>query len=150
MSIKLLALGNTLMEDDGIAIVVARELEQELSKLGIEVLYGETDLGYCISRIGEDDFLILLDASNRGVWPGRVGVQSLHSLFEKGKELSHHGLSFLQVWRLYYPEIEGIILSIEIAEVEFYYGLSQQLTDRISEIVQETMMIIMGAIRGLK
>jgi hydrogenase maturation protease len=66
MDIKAIAIGNPLMGDDGIALKVAEQLSDSLEKLGVEVIIGETDIDYCISRIDENDKLIVIDGSCRG------------------------------------------------------------------------------------
>lgn len=55
------------MGDDGIAIYVTEMLRKELESRGIEVIIGETDSQYCISKIEEGDFLLILDASYFGI-----------------------------------------------------------------------------------
>ncbi|HWT26636.1 MAG TPA: hydrogenase maturation protease [Mobilitalea sp.] len=72
MSVKLAAIGNVLMGDDGIAIAIAKKIEPELNRMGIEVVYGETDVGYCISVVDASDDIIILDASAFGKKPGEI------------------------------------------------------------------------------
>ena len=58
MNVKLIAIGNKIMGDDRIGPLVAEHLEKFLSQLGIEVVIGETDIGYCLSKINEKDMII--------------------------------------------------------------------------------------------
>lgn len=134
MRIKLIALGNVLMMDDGIAIFVASELEKELYDMGIEVIFGETDLGYCISSVAEEDYLILLDAANFGGIPGHVTRIPLKGFHAAPKGYTQHSYGLLDMLRLYHPNVKGMIFAIEISEVRFNYGLSFALKHRIKDI----------------
>lgn len=63
MDMKLIAIGSRIMGDAGAAIAAAEELYDELVVEGVQVIIGETDVGYCLSCIKEGDIIIILDAS---------------------------------------------------------------------------------------
>lgn len=131
---KLIALGNVLMEDDGIAIYLAKEIEKELLEMGIEIIYGETDIGYCISSISEKDYLIVLDAAGFEIPLGEVRRTSLKELHYDSREFLHHSISFMQLYSLYFPKAEGDVFAVGIGEVSQCLGLSNQLNNMRKEL----------------
>lgn len=143
MGIKLIALGNVLMCDDGIAIAIAKEMEQELSSFNIEVIYGETDISYCISSIKDKDFLIILDASYFGKSPGEITKLPLYH-YGKYNRNTQHSLRFMDILKQLFFGIEGFILAIEISEVLLHYGLSRTLEDKVGVLAKEAFIFIIN------
>lgn len=141
MRVKLIALGNVLMKDDGIAITVAKLLEEELGNMGIEVIYSETDIGYCITMIQEDDFLILVDAAQIGRWPGEITLLPLEAVTVQ-TGFGQHEFNLILMLRWYLHNPKGILLAIEINEVSFGYGLSRKLQDKVQEIAKNILDLI--------
>jgi hydrogenase maturation protease len=139
MSIKVIALGNVLMKDDGVAIDVARKIEKELSEKNIEVILGETDAQYCISKIKEEDYIFVIDAACYEKAPGEITCISLYDFVSNRKEGFQHSYSFLDLIKLYYPNIKGKIYGIEVAEVGFGLGLSCTLQNRSDNISKEIL-----------
>jgi hydrogenase maturation protease len=137
MSIKLIAMGNVLMQDDGIAIYIAGEMEAELIAIGVELLYGETDVGYYISKIKKGDYLILLDASCFGYPPGKITYLPIDCYQKSARDYTQHSITFLDLLKIYYPHAEGLIIAVELSEVSFYYGMSPQLSEKFNDITQE-------------
>ena len=139
MKVKMIAIGNVLMRDDGIAIVLATELIEALTGLGIQVIFGETDPGYCISMVEQGDYLILLDATCLGKTPGEVSSFPLFGFPATQKVATQHSCNFLDLLKLYYPNTEGSLIGIEIAEIGFHYGLSLALKEKEKEIAREVL-----------
>jgi hydrogenase maturation protease len=150
MKIKLIALGNVLMMDDGIAVLTANELKKELSKMDIEVILGETDVGYCISSVSEDDYLFVLDAACLGKLPGDVTEMSLEEFTGMKKGYSQHSISFLDLLKLYYSDIKGTVFAIEVAQVDFGYGLSPALKEKAALITQIISEHISNKLKEMK
>ena len=142
MRVKVIAIGNVLMKDDAIAIEVARNIEKELLDRGIEVIYGETDFEYCISRIQEEDYIFILDAAHYGKGPGEITFLPLKGFASKNKGYTQHSYSFLDLLKLYYPNSKGEICAIEAVEVKFEFGLSSLLQEKLKSISE----IILGKI----
>lgn len=142
MNIKLIAMGNVLMEDDGIAIFIMDMLKEELEKKGVEVVYGETDIGYSLSLIREGDFLILMDAAVLGKEPGEVTLLSFDKISSERINLTQHGISFFDLIKLYYPEIDGILLAIEAAGIGLSFGPSPQLKCKLETISEKILRLI--------
>ena len=139
MSIKVIAIGNILMRDDGIAIEVTKEIEETLLEKGIEVIYGETNLQYSISNIEEEDYIIILDGSCYGKIPGEITSFSLNTFIPNKKEYSQHSYSFLNLLKLYYPNIKGEVYGIKVGEVEFGIGLSSLMKEKVKHIAKEIL-----------
>lgn len=134
MSVKLIAIGNLLMKDDGIAIEVTKGLEQKLMLIGIEVIYGETNIGYCISKVKPHDYIIVLDAAHYGKLPGEITVLPLQDFVTNSKGYTQHSFTFIDVLKLYYPSINGVVIGIEVKEVDFDIGLSNVLYEKLGYI----------------
>ena len=142
MSMKVIAIGNILMKDDAIAIEVAKVMENSLLEKGIEVIYGETDFEYCISRISEEDYIFILDAAHLGKEPGEITYWSLNNFIFKKKGYTQHSYNFIDLLKLFYPQIQGLICAIEIQEVEFEVGLSAVLQEKLKGISEKILIKI--------
>jgi len=150
MKSRVIAIGNILMKDDAIAIEVAKEIEEDLLEKGIEVIYGETDFEYCISRINAEDYIFILDAAHYGKTPGDVTFLPLNSFILKKRGYTQHSYSFLDLLKLFYPHVKGEIIAIEIQEVEFGFGLSPILQEKLKGISEKITSKIKSTIEGYK
>jgi hydrogenase maturation protease len=143
MEPKVIAIGNILMKDDGIGIRVAETIKDNLEKCGLEVIIGETDFEYCISKIEEGDFIYILDASYSDKIPGEITVIPIENYRHEGKQYSQHGYSFLNMIFLYYKDIKGYIIGIEISEIDYDLNLSDNLWSSLKEISENVLKEIM-------
>lgn len=146
MSFKVIAIGNVLMKDDGIGIEVTKKIEEKLKERDIQVIYGETDIEYSISNIEEKDYVFILDAACYGKNPGDITNLSLDIFRYEKKGCSQHDYSFLALLKTYYPHIKGEVYGIEVNEVEFEYGLSSELQNKLMNISKEILNKIYKAI----
>lgn len=137
MNLKLIAMGNVLMKDDGIGIFIARAMEEELKEKGVEVIYGETDFGYCISKVNDSDNVIILDAASCGKSPGELSIIPLNNYAPGRKGYTQHSYNLLDILKLYYPNLEGDILAVEVKEITFGFGLTQELQKKKKDIIKE-------------
>jgi len=145
-NIKVIAMGNVLMKDDAIGIEVAKEIEEKLLEKGIKVIYGETDVQYSISNVQRDDYIFILDAAYSAREPGEITCLPLNTFISKKKVYSQHNYSFLDLLKLYYPSVKGEICAIEVKEVEFSFGLSSMLQEKLEVISKEILDKIEKAI----
>ena len=143
MKIKLIALGNVLMGDDGIAMAVADKLEEKLTGIPVEVISGETDIGYCMSMIREQDYLILLDAATMGKRTGEITEIPFQNYQMDGNSTTPHGLRITDYLKLCFPKQEGTVLSIEVSEVKFSTALSSEMENKISDISDDIFHFVM-------
>lgn len=139
MSVKVIAIGNVLMKDDGVGIETTKLIEDKLLERGIEVIYGETDFEYCISKIGKEDILYILDAASYGKNPGEITVMPLNSYKANKNGYTQHNYSFLDLLKFHYPNIKGEILTIEANEIELGFGLSSKLEEKLIDISKEIL-----------
>lgn len=147
MSTKLLAVGNVLMGDDGIAIYLAASLEEELEKLGVEVIYGETDIGYSILQMNDKDRIIILDAVKQGTAVGEVSVYYTRDLDGGLNRVYGHDISFINLLSFYYPNNSYYIITIEVGEVCFHYGLGSRINTILPKIRSEIYRKIEGLLK---
>ncbi|WP_315072106.1 hydrogenase maturation protease [uncultured Clostridium sp.] len=138
-NIKVIAMGNILMKDDAIGIEVAKVIEERLLERGIEVIYVETDVQYGISNVQEDDYILVLDSACYGKEPGEITCFPLSAYVSKKKGYSQHNYSFLDLLKLYYPSTKGDVYAIEVKEVEFGFGLSSALQEKLEAISKEIL-----------
>ena len=138
-NINVIAMGNILMKDDGIGIEVAKSIEERLLEIGIEVIYAETDVQYGISNIKENDHILVLDAAYYGKEAGEITCLPLNAYISKKKGYSQHSYSFLDLLKLYYHSIKGEIYAIEVKNIEFGFGLSSVLEEKLEVITKEIL-----------
>ncbi|OAA93714.1 hydrogenase maturation protease [Clostridium coskatii] len=142
MRAKVVALGNILMEDDGIGIKVLENIEEELAHNHIESIIGETDVEYCISQVKDGDFIFIIDASYNGKVPGTITVASLQDYKCKKKCYTQHSYSFIDLIGVYYKSLTGFIIEIEVASVSFKLGLSYNLQNKLKAISKDVLKSI--------
>ena len=141
--IKVIAIGNRLMQDDGIAIAVIENLRNKLDSTGLEVVIGETDFQFCFHLLKEDDFVIILDAAYSGAVAGSVFSYKLQeAVTTYGETNSQHEMSVFDLMRLYSKPLEGYLIGIEIAETGFGCELSKVLKSKFNGICLEVERII--------
>jgi hydrogenase maturation protease len=139
MSVKVISIGNVLMKDDAIAIEVTRKIEKVLLEKGIEVICGETDFEYCVSKVSERDYLFIIDAANFGRSPGEVTFLPLNSFDARNMLYTQHCYSFLDLLKLFFPHIQGELFAIEVQKVEFGFGLSVILQEKLEDICEKIL-----------
>lgn len=150
MKIKIIAVGNTLMEDDGVAIVVVEKLKEKFIERNMEVIIGETDFQYCISSIEDGDYIFFIDAVYYGKKTGEITVIPLEKYQYKKKYYTQHSYSIFDLIKLYFKDIKGYIIGIEIGEISFRYGLSNTLDNNIDIISESVLKEIDSRIRELR
>lgn len=142
MSIKLFAIGNSVMGDDAVAIHIAQKLEDSLKDLGVDIIIGETDFQYCLSKIEESDYIIIVDSTYFEIKPGSVTVNSLKDIGRlncNNSLFSQHSYSLIGMIQFFYKSIDGIVIGIE--GVNFDYSLS------ISNVIEEQMEYILSEVK---
>ena len=136
MGKKVLAIGNRIMRDDAIGVLIAEELKNNLEELGFQVILGETDVDYCLSFVEEGDFIFILDCTFYGVEPGKISlldIKEKEGFFEKG--YSQHQLSLIKLLNSYnVKDVTGYIIGIEGADIDYGAELSRELLDKFNDI----------------
>lgn len=139
MKAKVIALGNILMEDDGIGIRVLENIKEELADKNVESIIGETDVEYCISQVEDGDFIFIIDASYNGKVPGMITVARLQDYKCKKKYYTQHSYSFIDLIEVYYKFLTGFIIEIEAASISFKLGLSNNLQHKLNVISKDVL-----------
>lgn len=144
MDIKLIALGNRLMGDDGAAIAAAEQLQEELQNQGVQVILGETDAEYSIGYIRDGDDLILLDAALSGKEAGNVWQLPLEKVLENFSPFgSQHDVDLIALFKQRGIRVKGLLICIEAADIRLSWGLSGALQEKLPRICQDIRKIIM-------
>lgn len=126
---KIIGIGNQLMCDDGIASKVLNEIKDELYELSqdMEIICGETDFMYCLDKLHKDDIVIVVDSSNLGEIPGTVKRVDIDTM-DKTPKSSQHQKSLLDLIPIYHEGIKVYAILIEVFEVKYQYGLSEEMS----------------------
>ncbi len=138
--IKIFAIGNIILGDDGIGVKVMEFIGAQLESYSeeVKVLIVGIDYIYCLNEINKEDNVILVDSTYFGIEPGRVSVLNLK---ECDKFISPcrdmHSENLLRVLREEYREIPGYLVGIEVEKVNYSLELSKTLKDNFSEITKK-------------
>lgn len=138
--IKIFAIGNIILGDDGIGVKVMEFIGAQLESYSkeVKVLIVGIDYIYCLNEINKEDTVILVDSTYFGIEPGRVSVLNLK---ECDKFISPcrdmHSENLLRVLREEYREIAGYLVGIEVEKVNYSLELSKTLKDNFSEITKK-------------
>lgn len=138
--IKIFAIGNIILGDDGIGVKVMEFIGAQLESYSkeVKVLIVGIDYIYCLNEINKEDSVILVDSTYFGIEPGRVSVLNLK---ECDKFISPcrdmHSENLLRVLREEYREIPGYLVGIEVEKVNYSLELSKTLKDNFSEITKK-------------
>lgn len=152
MSTKIIAIGNKLMKDDGVALHTAEYLKNQLDNSEIEVIIGETDFQYCLKNINPGDYIIIIDATCFGVTAGTITAYPIELFLKSPKahiSYSQHGFSLFNLLA-FYNNIKGIVLGIEGEKFEFGLDMSCNLKSTFDSVCKEIHQIILDNIKPTK
>ncbi len=150
MRIKCIAIGNRIMGDDCIGIKVLEELTSELEKEEIQVIFGETDIDYALSKIDNRDFLFIIDSTYFNIAPGTVTFTPIEKAIIRQQPIySQHQPSLINLLNTYKKSVSGYIIGIEVAEIHFSLELSEILSRKFLSICEEIHKFIYQIIRGI-
>jgi len=138
---KILALGNILLSDDGVAIYLADYLDKEFNSMGYEVIKCEKDTSYAISCIDEDDELVVIDASFTGGDSGRILSMSLEEYRVKyyvNKAYGHSNTLFDYIFRNN-SQCKGNVILIEVCNMALKDGLSEIMVESFEKVAIEVL-----------
>lgn len=141
------------MSDDGVAIHVIEKLSKKFEEYNIEVIIGEVDFQYCLSKIYEGDYIIIIDATWFGIKVGTVTVNSLKDIYRLNANqslFSQHGYSLIKALEIYNKAIEGIIVGIEGKNFDFDLSLSSDVEASFDNICREVYEIIWNRINTMQ
>jgi len=143
MSKKVIAIGNRLMMDDAVAVLILEKIKNILEDKGIEVIIGETDVEFCFSKLNEQDIFYIIDSTYYGNSPGTVTFKSLDDINKiKGQNRSIHSLGLMELVNMYKMNIKGYFIGIEIDNIDVNIGLSNILQEHIEFISNKILNYI--------
>lgn len=143
--IKVIGIGNSLMCDDGIALMVIDCIEGKLQELGLGIgcIKAETDFNYALDNIEKGDIIFILDSTQLGEEFGQITQIPLDNIKQYSNEiLSIHNMSLLSLIKHFKIEISGAVLAIKVSEVKFSLKISSELNQRFEQICNEIYLII--------
>jgi hydrogenase maturation protease len=153
MKILVLGMGNPILTNDGVGILVARALEGRIRGTDV-VTRAMADLDLLDRMVGYDRVFVIDAMTGVG-----KGIGDLVVLKEEGPGLhlfSSHGMNFFELLHLgrslghSVPEIGGIF-GIEIGdEVSFGERLSPDLSEKIKSITERIIHNIQGSISTMR
>lgn len=135
--IKLFALGNEFLGDDGIAIKVIRHIEK-IIKDKILIFYSGLDDMICLENITENDTVIFIDSTFFNETPGTV------NFFTKEYIINHLPNNTIQNTSLSlsiysYTNITVYFIGIEIASLYYSYNISEELNNNFKTICDNVL-----------
>ncbi|HBL05627.1 MULTISPECIES: hydrogenase maturation protease [unclassified Clostridium] len=138
--IKIFAIGNIILGDDGIGVKVMEFIGAQLESYSkeVKVLIVGIDYIYYLNEINKEDTVILVDSTYFGIEPGRVSVLNLKEcdkFINPCRDM--HSENLLRVLREEYREIAGYLVGIEVEKVNYSLELSNTLKDKFSEITKK-------------
>jgi len=144
--IKLIAVGNRFMKDDGIAIKVTEQIKEQLTDHVLEIIIGETDSQNCLYLLNDNDFVIILDAMCKGTEPGSICIFSLKDVMSQPFGFCmQHDTNLLELMKLYNKSYKGYLIGIEIADI----GLGDELSPVLMEILPQICSNIIITIKNI-
>ncbi len=143
MSKKVIALGNRLMMDDKIALLVSENLLKVFTDNNIEVIIGETDVDYCLSKLNCEDEFYIIDSTCFGNAAGTVTTKPLPCIKKDYKyEKQTHSLNLLDLINIYNIDVKGYFIGIEVQSIKMNYEISIELQVKFQSICSEISKII--------
>jgi len=142
-NVTVMGIGNRLMEDDGVGNDIVEEMKRREAFPGLRLLAGETDTEYCLNELEGADFVILIDAANRGEEPCSVTELSLKDiLMELEFPRFPHHFDLLHGMKQQNYKGDGILLAIEASSIRYHFGLSPQMEAQFPRIVDDIVQHI--------
>ena len=138
--LKVISIGNRIMGDDGIGVLVLEEIKEKLEKINVKVLIGETDFEYALRNIEDGDFVIIIDSTYLEVEPGVVTLIELDEAIKYSSENhTQHQLNLIDMIKIYRKDVRGYILGIEVSSVDFSLDISDRLKINFDNICREVL-----------
>lgn len=147
--IKIIGIGNILMEDDGIGVIIAEKIRRRIeneNRRDMQVIIGETDIDYSISFIEEGDCVFLIDGSAYNKMPGQLTVLTKQNCCYKKHSYTLHSYNLADLIKSYFKSVKVYIIGIEVSSVSFKLGLSELLDKKIESIYREVWIQIVSLV----
>jgi len=145
--LRVVALGNRYKRDDAIAIEVAENLKNKLQEQSIGVLICNTDFEFCFESINEDDYLIILLAAHSEKNPGSMQLCKISDavqFYKKNNSANPFSYNVFNFMNLFHLSYSGYIISINVQDVSFKSGLSNELENNFAQICRKIELLIIN------
>lgn len=143
--LRVLAFGNIHKKDDAIAIAVAENLKNKLAEKSIDVLICDINYEYCFESVNEDDYLIILVAAHSDKNPGSLQLCKISDAvkyYKKNNTANPFNLNIFNLMNMYHLSYSGYIISINVKDVSFGVGLSNELENDFIKICKKIELLI--------
>jgi hydrogenase maturation protease len=124
MSVKVIAIGNSIMGNDMIGLRVLENIDCRLKANHIETYIGETDFEYCLSAISNNDFIFVIDAAILGGRLGELTIIPLEAYPSQIEGYTQHLFSLLDLIHFYHKDVRGYVIGIEVENIVYSLNLS--------------------------
>jgi hydrogenase maturation protease len=142
--------GNLLMGDEGVGVHVAEKLKSAGLPPEVAVLDGGTHFSGLETELNGAKKLIIVDAVLGGAAPGTIYRFRLDELEDEAEDvkLSVHDAGLVEKLRLsqfagFSPE-QVVVIGVEPARIEWNTGLSEEVAEKVPEIIEAVMAEITG------
>lgn len=147
MAKKVIGIGNKFMMDDGVAIFVLESIKNSLEDIGMEVIFGETDVDFSFSKLNCYDEFYIIDSTCNSNSPGTVVFTTLEDIKKsKINKCMSHSLGLLNLIKIYELDIKGYFIGIEIRNIDMNIGLSNVLQEQFDSICSKVLNFIIGTV----
>lgn len=147
MKLTVLGIGNILMRDDGIGVLVmeavrdSRDWDEE-----VEFIDGGAGGLGLMPIIESAHRLLVLDAADMGLDVGEIRVVSPEQVSNSSQgRISLHDAPFIETWRLckqFFTAPPATLLAIQAADVTYGRELSPALAAKMDELVRSVGQIV--------
>ncbi len=143
----IIGVGNELLRDEGVGVVVARGLRGERLPEGVTVIEGAVAGLDLIFEMQDADRAIIVDAADMGLSPGSIRILTPEQLEQERLEriASLHQIDLLDVLelgRMTDVDAEVIIVAIQPAEVAPGAGLSVEVGQVVGEVMAQVKSLL--------
>lgn len=136
--IKLFALGNEFLGDDGIAIKVIRHIEK-IIKDKILIYYSGLDDMICLENIAENDIVIFIDSTFFNETPRTVNFFTKEYIINHLPDNTAIQNTALSLIIYSYTNITLYFIGIEIASLYYSYNISEELNNNFKTICDKVL-----------
>jgi hydrogenase maturation protease len=138
-SLTVVALGNPLRRDDGIAPAVLGALQGTEWPGRVRLVDLGQDSLAIAAELAHGGSMLLLDAADMGLAPGEVRRFAAEDLAGSGAALAPHNVDaagVLELCRALDPDCRIEVVAIQVADVSYGEGLSPDLAEKLPEVTQ--------------
>lgn len=149
--VLVIGIGNLLLQDEGVGIHIARELQKENLPGGVEVIDGGAGGFDLLPHFSRAEKIIIIDAAEMGLPPGAVirFDSSQIKLWSKGEKLSAHEVGLPEVIEMikfldpHPPQV--VIWGIQPKEISW----GMELSPEVAAIIPDVKRAILQEVQAL-